>query len=122
MVFTFCALLTGRIDELHFRPTPKVWGYFSVKSDGGIHEFSDSQFGHLFAKGGTRDEAIKAMVVALKEVKIRGEIRTTVKYVTDMIQDPDFLEQRIHTAWLDARIAQQVFSVSSDCAMAGSPV
>ena len=33
----------GRIDELHFRPTPDVWGYFSVKSGGGIHEFSDSQ-------------------------------------------------------------------------------
>lgn len=33
----------GRIDELHFRPTPDVWGYFSVKSGGGIHQFSDSQ-------------------------------------------------------------------------------
>lgn len=30
----------------------QVWGYFSVKSGGGIHEFSDSQFGHLFAKVG----------------------------------------------------------------------
>ncbi len=35
----------GRIDELHFRPTPDVWGYFSVKSGGGIHQFSDSQVG-----------------------------------------------------------------------------
>ena len=33
----------GRIDEVHFRPTPEVWGYFSVKSGGGIHEYSDSQ-------------------------------------------------------------------------------
>lgn len=24
---------------------PQVWGYFSVKSGGGIHEFSDSQVG-----------------------------------------------------------------------------
>lgn len=41
-----CAALpacTGRIDELVFKPTPEVWGYFSVKSGGGIHEFSDSQ-------------------------------------------------------------------------------
>ncbi|GMH43409.1 hypothetical protein BSKO_11331 [Bryopsis sp. KO-2023] len=99
---------SGRIDELLFRPTPEVWGYFSVKSGGGIHEFSDSQFGHLFAKGANRDEAIRSMVVALKEVKIRGEIQSTVKYVTDMIQDADFLEQRIHTAWLDNRIAAQI--------------
>jgi hypothetical protein len=24
---------------------PQVWGYFSVKSGGGIHEYSDSQVG-----------------------------------------------------------------------------
>lgn len=33
----------GSIDELNFRTSPDVWGYFSVKSGGGIHEFSDSQ-------------------------------------------------------------------------------
>ena len=53
------------------RRTPQVWGYFSVKAGGAIHEYSDSQFGHLFAKGETREAAIRAMVVALKEVKIR---------------------------------------------------
>lgn len=115
----FCA---GKIDEILFRPTSKVWGYFSVTSDGGIHEFSDSQFGHLFAKGGTRNEAISAMVTALKELKIRGEIRTTVEYVTTMIQDPDFLSQRIHTAWLDRRIAMQVSSsISKHQALNGHP-
>ena len=33
----------GSIDELNFRTSPEVWGYFSVKSGGGIHEYSDSQ-------------------------------------------------------------------------------
>ncbi len=33
----------GGIDEISFRSTPEVWGYFSIKSGGGIHEFSDSQ-------------------------------------------------------------------------------
>ena len=33
----------GSIDELNFRTSPDVWGYFSVKSGGGIHEYSDSQ-------------------------------------------------------------------------------
>ncbi len=32
---------------------------------------SPPQFGHLFAKGETREAAIRAMVVALKEIKIR---------------------------------------------------
>ncbi|CAK0731625.1 hypothetical protein CVIRNUC_000020 [Coccomyxa viridis] len=98
----------GSIDELSFRTSPDVWGYFSVKSGGGIHEFSDSQFGHLFAKGDTREGAIRAMVVALKEVKIRGEIRTTVDYCVEMIQSPDFVGNNIHTGWLDARISSHV--------------
>ncbi|KAL3149360.1 hypothetical protein ABBQ32_002163 [Trebouxia sp. C0010 RCD-2024] len=98
----------GSIDELSFRNSPDVWGYFSFKSGGGIHEFSDSQFGHLFAKGQTRESAIRAMVVALKQVKIRGEIRTTVDYTTDMIQHQVFMGNNHHTGWLDSRIAAHV--------------
>lgn len=48
------------------------------------------------------------MVVALKEVKIRGEIRTTVDYCVEMIQSPDFVGNSIHTGWLDARISSHV--------------
>ncbi len=44
------------------------------------------QFGHLFARGETREAAVRAMVVALKETKIRGEIRTNVDYAVDMLQ------------------------------------
>ncbi len=66
------------------------------------------QFGHLFAKGDNREGAIRAMVVALKEVKIRGEIRTTVDYCVEMIQSPDFVGNNIHTGWLDARISSHV--------------
>jgi hypothetical protein len=29
--------------QVVFKPIPEVWGYFSVKGGGGIHEFSDSQ-------------------------------------------------------------------------------
>jgi len=100
----------GELDELSFRTSPDVWGYFSVKSGGRIHEFSDSQFGHLFAKGETREAAIRAMVVALKEVKIRGEIRTIVDYAVEMIQDAAFVQNEVHTGWLDARIAAHVRS------------
>jgi hypothetical protein len=161
------------VDEISFRSTPEVWGYFSVKGGGAIHEYSDSQFGHLFAKGETREAAIRAMVVALKEIKIRwgggggeaggcergggcagarngcralcwgrrpraptsvsgaapgvcappqrarrlpplvaavcrGEIRTIVDYVVELIQSPDFVANTHHTGWLDARISAQV--------------
>jgi acetyl-CoA carboxylase/biotin carboxylase 1 len=42
---------SGGIQELNFRSTPSVWGYFSMDSSGSIHGFADSQFGHLFASG-----------------------------------------------------------------------
>lgn len=44
----------GSIDELSFRTSPDVWGYFSVKSGGGIHEFSDSQVRMLLTCAATQ--------------------------------------------------------------------
>ena len=38
----------------------------SSSFQGLVHEFADSQFGHLFAKGQNREAARKAMVLALK--------------------------------------------------------
>ena len=66
------------------------------------------QFGHLFARGETREAAIRAMVRALKQVKIRGEIRTIVDYTTEMIQHEAFVGNQHHTGWLDSRIAAHV--------------
>ena len=97
----------GRIEEISFKNNPDVWGYFSVKGGGAVHEFSDSQFGHLFAKAETRNAAIRAMVVALKELKIRGEIRTNSDYVCELIQTEDFVGDVHNTGWLDKRIADQ---------------
>ena len=46
---------SGSIQELNFRSSTNVWGYFSVATSGGLHEFADSQFGHIFAYGEDRD-------------------------------------------------------------------
>ncbi len=48
---------SGLIERVKFQSTPNVWGYFSVGTNGGIHEFADSQFGHLFATGPNRYHA-----------------------------------------------------------------
>jgi acetyl-CoA carboxylase/biotin carboxylase 1 len=95
---------SGAIQELNFRSTPSVWGYFSVDSSGQVHEFADSQFGHLFASGADRQAARKNMILALKELSIRGDIRTTIEYIGDMMESDDFVNNNISTAWLDARI------------------
>ncbi|XP_047324007.1 acetyl-CoA carboxylase 1-like [Impatiens glandulifera] len=99
---------SGKVQELSFKSKPNVWAYFSVKSGGGIHEFSDSQFGHVFAFGESRPLAIANMVLGLKEIQIRGEIRTNVDYTVDLLHAADYRDNKIHTGWLDSRIAMRV--------------
>ncbi len=99
---------SGDIQELTFRNTPNVWGYFSVGALGGVHEFADSQFGHLFAWGESRESSRRSMVLALKELSIRGDIRTTVEYIIKLLELKEFRENAISTAWLDSLIADHV--------------
>ncbi|KAI0561153.1 acetyl-CoA carboxylase [Gracilaria domingensis] len=99
---------SGGIQELTFRNTPNVWGYFSVGASGGVHEFADSQFGHLFAWGETRESSRRSLVLALKELSIRGDIRTTVEYLIKLLEMKAFRENQITTAWLDSLIAEKV--------------
>ncbi|KAE9603887.1 putative ligase [Lupinus albus] len=99
---------SGKVQELSFKSKPNVWAYFSVKSGGGIHEFSDSQFGHVFAFGESRALAIANMVLGLKEIQIRGEIHTNVDYTIDLLNAVDYRDNKIHTGWLDSRIAMRV--------------
>ena len=77
---------SGSLQELNFRSSTNVWGYFSVNSAGALHEFADSQFGHIFAYGEDRGESRKNMVVALKELSIRGDFRTTVEYLIKLLE------------------------------------
>jgi len=104
---------SGGIQELNFRSTSSVWGYFSMDSSGSIHEFADSQFGHLFASGKDREEARRNMVSALKELSIRGDISTTIDYISKLIELDDFIENRITTAWLDGLIKANVDGMGS---------
>ncbi|KAK2176009.1 hypothetical protein NP493_691g01021 [Ridgeia piscesae] len=48
---------SGTVQELNFRSSKNVWGYFSVAASGGLHEFADSQFGHCFSWGEDRESA-----------------------------------------------------------------
>ena len=65
----------GTVHELNFKSNKNVWGYFSVSASGGLHEFADSQFGHCFSWGDDREQARENLVVALKELSIRGDFR-----------------------------------------------
>uniref|UniRef100_A0A667YY98 acetyl-CoA carboxylase n=1 Tax=Myripristis murdjan TaxID=586833 RepID=A0A667YY98_9TELE len=99
---------SGTVQELNFRSSKNVWGYFSVGATGGLHEFADSQFGHCFSWGENREEAISNMVVAMKELSIRGDFRTTVEYLIKLLETESFRNNDINTGWLDHLIAEKV--------------
>ena len=99
---------SGAIDELTFRNSKNVFGYFSISSHGGVHEFADSQFGHIFSTATTRAEAINGMIMALKQLTIRGEIRTTKEYLLKLLDMPQFCDSDICTAWLDGLIKSRL--------------
>ncbi|TFY80056.1 hypothetical protein EWM64_g3963 [Hericium alpestre] len=109
---------SGSLQELNFRSSTNVWGYFSVASAGALHEFADSQFGHIFAYGQDRSESRKNMVVALKELSIRGDFRTTVEYLIKLLETQAFEENTITTGWLDSLISSKLTAERPDPTLA----
>lgn len=49
------------------------------------------------------------MVLALKELSIRGDFRTTVEYLITLLQTERFQINKIDTSWLDQLIAEKVW-------------
>lgn len=93
---------------LEYRQLPGVMAYFSI---GGtcskVHEYADSQFGHVFASASTREEAARLLDQALDGVVVRGEVNTNVKYLQKLISSDTFLHNLHDTSWLDGLIASK---------------
>lgn len=47
-------------------------------------------------------------MVALKELSIRGDFRTTVEYLINLLETESFQNNDIDTGWLDHLIAEKV--------------
>jgi acetyl-CoA carboxylase/biotin carboxylase 1 len=109
---------SGTLQELNFRSSTNVWGYFSVSTAGGLHEFADSQFGHIFAYGEDRGESRKNMIIALKELSIRGDFRTTVEYLIKLLELEAFKENTFTTGWLDSLISNKLTAERPDATLA----
>ncbi|KJP89997.1 hypothetical protein AK88_00453 [Plasmodium fragile] len=99
---------SGKVQRIHFQNSKDVWGYFSI-NDGSVHEFSDSQIGHIFAKGETREEARKNLILALRKLNIEGEIKTVTKYLAKILECKPFIENNITTNWLDRIIEKKKY-------------
>ena len=48
------------------------------------------------------------MVIALKELSIRGDFRTTIEYLIKLIETDHFMNNTIDTGWLDKLIQERI--------------
>ncbi|OXV08859.1 hypothetical protein Egran_03379, partial [Elaphomyces granulatus] len=88
---------------------------FEVDITGQVNTF---QFGHIFAYGENRSASRKHMVVALKELSIRGDFRTTVEYLIKLLETPAFEENTITSGWLDQLISNKLTAERPDTMLA----
>ena len=96
---------SGIISQIHFKSSSNVWGYFSVHSGGGLHEFADSQFGHIFAWGKDREDSRNSLIIALSEMTVKGEIATPIRFLISILESSDYRENKFSTHWLDEIIS-----------------
>jgi acetyl-CoA carboxylase biotin carboxylase subunit len=65
-----------------------------------VPPFYDSMVGKLITRAKTRDDAIEAMLRAIRDFRVEG-ITTTLPFAARIIDHPDFRENRITTRWLE---------------------
>jgi acetyl-CoA carboxylase biotin carboxylase subunit len=93
-----------------------------VRDDGGVTVgytvpvFYDSMIAKLVVWGATRDEAVRRMTRALREYEVLG-IKTTIPFFLWLMRQPDYVEGRYETTYLDRLLAArngQSFSELND--------
>lgn len=54
------------------------------------------------------------LVLALRDLSIRGDFRTTVEYLITLLESRQFQDNQIDTAWLDKLIAERSMADKPD--------
>jgi acetyl-CoA carboxylase biotin carboxylase subunit len=90
----------GHIAALRVPAGPGIRDDSGAEAGGDVPIFYDPMISKLIAWGGDRSEAIARMRRALREYAVVG-IKTTVPFFQWMLEQPDFVNGRFHTAYLD---------------------
>ncbi|KII67787.1 Acetyl-CoA carboxylase [Thelohanellus kitauei] len=99
----------GVCTSLKFTGDKNVFGYFSIQSNGRVHQHTDSQFGHVFSWAPTREEARRNLVCALKQLCVNGSIRTITNFLICALEQDVFQKNETHTGWLDGSMNDACF-------------
>jgi len=80
-------------------PFTRIDAGFEAGSE--ISPFYDSLVAKIIVWGETRDIAIARALRALDEVEVRG-IKTTARFLRDVVGTPEFRDGAYHTTWLES--------------------
>ena len=90
----------GKIEFLHFPLGPNIRIDSHIYCGYTIPPFYDSLLAKLIVRGPTREECINTAKRALEELTIEG-IKTNIPLLLKIVNDRDFLEAKISTAYLE---------------------
>jgi acetyl-CoA carboxylase biotin carboxylase subunit len=114
--------------DLGFMPSPGLVRAISVPGGPGIRDdrgvaagfevpvFYDSMISKLIVSGETRADAIGRLTRALDEYRVIG-VKTTVPFFQWLVRQPEFLESRVDTTYLDRVLASrkgETFAAASE--------
>ena len=72
-----------------------------------VTPYYDSMLAKLIVTGDTRAEALERSAAALDAFEVEG-VSTTIGFQRSMIEHRDFIEGRVHTRWIEERLADAV--------------
>ncbi|KAI9152520.1 acetyl-coenzyme-A carboxylase [Blastocladiella emersonii ATCC 22665] len=67
----------------------------------------------VFTYGHDRHSSRRNMIMTPKELRIRGDFRTTVEYLITLLETDEFASDHFSTEWLDARIQQKLTNTAT---------
>lgn len=92
----------GKINNIFLPSIPNTWGYTSLVQ-GNIVNNIDSQFGHIFAWGKNRIEAIDRLIEYLDKMKIVSDVYHTGSFLKLILKNDNFRNNQYHTQWLESK-------------------
>ena len=78
-----------------------------VREGQAVTPYYDSMLAKLVVRGDSRADALARSAAALDAFKVEG-VSTTIGFQRAMIDHPDFIEGRVHTRWIEERLAGTV--------------
>jgi len=88
-------------------------GYFSV-DHGHITPYSDSQFGHVFGVGETREEAVRSLQMVLSSIRIEGSAKNLNRFLLDLVESQKFCRNAHNTGTAEEFRKEWVLRRSGD--------